>query len=437
MKPFVRYRHVLAVAAMIGGPLGLATAASAQSEGLLLRDVYAEAQARNPMLQAAQAAVRARAAMEPSARTLPDPQLQLGVMNFGLPGLETDMPTSMVPSVQAMQMLPFPGKLKLSGRIAEQATAIADAEAVEQWWMVRSQAAMAFYEIYETDRQIGVMRETVELLKDFEKVAGAMYGAGEGRQTDVLRASVEVARMEADIARMQAMRKAAAARLNAVLNRPADTPVPEVALSPLPARVPAADTLQDWAEEQRPLLERSRLAVDQAETRLDLARRELWPDLSVGFQYGQRAAGEMGTERMGSLMVGFSVPIFAGQRQLKMREEVTAMQQMAEAELTDARAQVNARIGEILAELERARTLVHLYRQEVLPQAEANVTSSFASYRVGAVDFMTLVDAQMTVNQYRQELFALLADYGQLMAELEMAVGRELPTTSDLLTEAS
>lgn len=437
MKPFDRYRHVLAVAAMIGGPLGLAPAASAQSEGLLLRDVYAEAQARNPMLQAAQAAVRARAAMESSARTLPDPQLQLGVMNFGLPGLETDMPTSMAPSVQAMQMLPFPGKLKLSGRIAEQATSIADAEAVEQWWMVRSQAAMAFYEIYETDRQIGVMRETVELLKDFEKVARAMYGAGEGRQTDVLRASVEVARMEADIARMQAMRKAAAARLNAVLNRPADTPVPEVAFSPLPAHVPAADTLQEWAEEQRPLLERSRLAVDQAETRLDLARREIWPDLSLGFQYGQRAAGEMGTERMGSLMVGFSVPIFAGQRQLKMREEATAMQQMAEAELTDARAQVNARIGELLAELERARTLVHLYRQEVLPQAEANVTSSFASYRVGAVDFMTLVDAQMTVNQYRQELFALLADYGQLMAELEMAVGRELPTTSDLLTEAS
>ena len=437
MNHSIQLRHILALAATLGSLFGVAPAASAQTGGLLLQDVYAEAETRNPMLQAAQAAVRARAAMESSARTLPDPQLELGVMNFGLPGLETDMPTSMAPSVQAMQMLPFPGKLKLSGRIAEQATAIADAEAVEQWWMARSQAAMAFYEIYETDRQIGVMRETVELLKDFEKVARAMYGAGEGRQTDVLRASVEVARMEADIARMQAMRTAAVARLNAVLNRPADAPVAGVALAPLPAHVPAADTLRQWAEEQRPLLQRSRRAVDQAEARLDLARRELWPDLSIGFQYGQRAAGEMGTERMGSLMVGFSVPVFAGQRQLKMREEATAMRQMAEAELTDARARVNARIGEIVAELERARTLVHLYRREVFPQAEANVTSSFASYRVGAVDFMTLVDAQMTVNEYRQELFALLADYGQLVAELEMAIGRELPTTSDLLTEAS
>jgi outer membrane protein TolC len=358
-------------------------------------------------------------------------------MNASLPGLQTNMPTSMAPAIQAMQMLPFPGKLKLSGRIAEQSTAIARAEANEQWWMVRSQAAMAFYEIYGADRQVSVMRETAALLEDFEQVARAMYGAGEGRQTDVLRASVEVARMEADIARMQAMRTAAVARLNAVLNRPADAPVPTVALPPLPALIPSADTLQRWAEAERPGLERSRLGVEQAESRLGLARRELWPDVSVGLQYGQRQAGEMGTERMGSLMLGFNVPIFARSRQLKMREEATAMQQMAQAELVDARSQVNARIGELLAELDRARTLVELYRAEVLPQAEANVTSSYASYRVGSVDFMTLVDAQMTVNQYRQELFALLADYGQLVAELEMAVGRELPSTSEILTGES
>ena len=411
--------------------------ARAQTGDLTLAEVYTQARASNSMLRAVAARVSAVEAMESSARLPPDPQIQVGVMNASLPGLETNMPTSMAPAIQAMQMLPFPGKLKLSGRIAEQSTAIARAEANEQWWMVRSQAAMAFYEIYGADRQVSVMRETAALLEDFEQVARAMYGAGEGRQTDVLRASVEVARMEADIARMQAMRTAAVARLNAVLNRPADAPVPTVALPPLPALIPSADTLQRWAEAERPRLERSRLGVEQAESRLGLARRELWPDVSVGLQYGQRQAGEMGTERMGSLMLGFNVPIFARSRQLKMREEATAMQQMAQAELVDARSQVNARIGELLAELDRARTLVELYRAEVLPQAEANVTSSYASYRVGSVDFMTLVDAQMTVNQYRQELFVLLADYGQLVAELEMAVGRELPSTSEILTGES
>jgi outer membrane protein, heavy metal efflux system len=261
-----------------------------------------------------------------------------------------------------------------------------------------------------------------------------MYSVGMGRQSDVLRAGVEVARMRADLTRMRAMRTTAVARLNALLDRPAAAPVPSVSFAALPADLPTAAELQSWAEESRPLLEGARMGVEQARTQQSLARRELWPDLTVGVQYGQRPS-DMGTERMGSLMVGFSVPVFAGQRQVQMRNEAAAMERMADAELSGTRARVHAGIVELLAELERARTLVTLYRTEVLPQAEANVTSAFSSYRVGRVDFMTLLEAQMTLNQYSQELYELLAEYGQLVAGLEMAVGRELPATDTTVGE--
>ncbi|MBI4544089.1 MAG: TolC family protein [Gemmatimonadetes bacterium] len=423
----------LAAAAILAAPV-----AAQKSPGLTLGEVYSLAAARNARLQAARAVTRAKEALEASAALPPDPMLQVGIMNFSVPGLETDMPTSMAPAIQAMQMIPFPGKLSLSGRIAEQSSAIARAEADEAWWEVRAEAAMAFYMIYEADRQIEVMRETLGLLQDFEQVAKAMYSAGVGRQSDVLRAGVEVARMEADLRRMEAMRKAAAARLNGILNRPADTPIPEPVFSPLPLSLPGADTLRAWAEATRPMLAKGRTGVQQAEARSALARKEIWPDPVVGVQYGQRA-GDMGTgtERMGSLMLGFNLPIFAPKRQLRMRAEAAAMEQMAWADLTEMRARVDARIGELLAGLERTRTLVRLYRTEVLPPARANVESSFASYRVGAVDFMTLVDAQMTVNQYQQEYYGLLAEYGRAVAELEMSIGRELPRTDELIAEAT
>ena len=48
-------------------------------------------------------------------------------------------------------------------------------------------------------------------------------------------------------------------------------------------------------------------------------------------------------ERMGSLMLGFSVPVFARRRQFPMRTEAAAMSRMAEADLSDMRAQVDAR----------------------------------------------------------------------------------------------
>jgi outer membrane protein, heavy metal efflux system len=414
--------------------LALPHLAAAQEAPLTLREVQDLARERNPMLQAAHAAAEAVAAREPSAVLPPDPQLQVAAMNLSLPELGTGMPAAMLPSVQVMQMIPFPGKLRLSGRIAQQSSAMARSQAEEVGWEVRADATMAFYEVYAADRQLAVMAETLDWLRHFEAVATSLYSVGGGRQSDVLRAGVAVARMQADIARMNAMRTVAVARLNAVLDRPAATPVAAVVLPPLPGDLPSAAELEAWAAAHRPLLERGRTGVERARSQAALAGREIWPDLEVGVQYGQRP-GDMGTERMGSLMVGFSVPVFAARRQLRMRDEAAAMERMAAAELGSARAEVAARVAALVAELERDRTLMVLYRTEVLPQAEANVSSALSSYRVGRVDFMTLLDAQMTLNGYRQELHALLADYGRLVSELEATVGRELPAAAATLGE--
>jgi len=165
--------------------------------------------------------------------------------------------------------------------------------------------------------------------------------------------------------------------------------------------------------------------VRGAEASQQLARREIWPDLQVGVVYGQQG-NDFGTDRMGSLMLGASLPVFSRSRQLGMREEAAAMTRMAQAELAAMRAETRGRIGEAYASLERARTLAALYHSTVLPQAEATVASALAAYRVGGVDFMTLLDDRMTVNRYRQQLFALDADQGKAWAELEMLIGREL-----------
>ena len=102
------------------------------------------------------------------------------------------------------------------------------------------------------------------------------------------------------------------------------------------------------------------------------------------------------------------------------------MKKMAEADLAGMRAETRGKIGEAYANLIRARNLARLYRTTVLPQAQATVASALSAYRVGGVDFMTLLDDQMTVNTYRQELYILDADQGKAWAELEMLTGREL-----------
>jgi len=117
------------------------------------------------------------------------------------------------------------------------------------------------------------------------------------------------------------------------------------------------------------------------------------------------------------------------------------MKLMAQADLAAMRAETRGKIGEAYAALTRSRNLAQLYQTTVLPQAEATVASALAAYRVGSVDFMTLLDDRMTVNKYRQEFYALVADQGKAWAELEMLTGRELidsnTTTNELGTGSS
>ena len=394
---------------------------------LRLDEVYAEAARRSPRVEAARSLARAAEARVPSARRPPDPQLQVGFMNYGLPSLRP-MDVTGMNQLQLMQMLPVAGQLGLAGASAEARAEAERARSIDVRWDVRTRVASAFYELYQYDQSIAIAVETRRLMQDIATIAESMYKVGEGRQADVLRAQVEVAKMTEEIVRMQAMRTATAGRLNALLDRPADTPVPAAVLPAFARDVPTLDSLHAAAQAGRPMIRAGEEEVRAARASERLARRDIWPDLQIGVAYGQRDAtgGMGGTERMGSLMVGASVPVFARSRQLKMRQETAAMRQMAAADLGAMRADTRGAVAEMYADLTRARNLQALYRGTILPQAEANVTSSLAAYRVGSIPFMTLIDSRAAVNRYRQELVALEADEGQAWAELEMLLGAEL-----------
>lgn len=411
-------------AAVLVAVVAFSAGAQSQPPPLRLGELYASVRSESPRVEAVRALVRAAEARVPSAKVPPDPELQIGFMNYRLPELRPMDPLGMV-QLQLMQMLPVAGKLGLSGRVASAQAAAQAERASDVLWELRSSAAMAFYALYETDQGLAVARETLRLLQDTRRIAEAMYRVGDGRQADVLRAQVEIARMVEDTVRMTTMRTAMAARLNALADRPFDAVVPSPALPAFPDSVSSLEALVTIAQSARPMVKAGQREVEAAEAEVRLARREIWPDLTVGLQYGQRA-GEMGPERMGSLMLGVSVPIFARSRQLRMREEADAMRQMATADLAAMRADTRARVTEAYATLIRARNLGSLYRTTILPQADAAVSSALAAYRVGDVDFMTLLDNRMTVNSYRQELFALEAEQGKAWADLEMLLAREL-----------
>lgn len=409
-------------AALLVGLLAGVAAQQLPTDTLHASDAVRLALENNPMLLATRFAATAAAERVGPAGAWPDPQVQVGLMNrmasaFGA----TDDPMTMN-QIQLMQMLPWPGKLGGARAAARHNAAAATADADEQTRMLVARVRMAYYDLAYVDRALDVMRGTRGLLRQFLDVSTTMYAVGSAVQQDVLRAQVEVARMTGDITRMEQERLAGAARLNALLGRAATTQIGLLELPEPAGELPEVDSLVARAQQGRPAVRAGVERVASADASLSAARRELYPDFQLGVQYQQRPQ----FPNMLSIMIGINVPIFAGSKQLAMRRQMAAMREMSQAELLNVRSETAARIIESRARAVQDRTLVHLYRTSIVPQAGAAVQSSLSGYRVARVTFMQLIDNQMTVNRYEIEAYRLLADYHQAVGELEALVGQPL-----------
>lgn len=388
------------------------------SDTLRLRDAIAAARAANPALQAARLDADAAAARISQAGALPDPQVQLSLDNRPINGFGTTDPMTMN-AVQVTQTLPWPGKLSFNRTRAQDLAAAGRLDADEAENDLVSRVTGTYYQLGYMDRALVVMDQTRDLLRGFLQVSSAMYGVGSGLQQDVLQAQVAVAKMTEDITVMTQNRLAMASRLDALVGRDATAPVGPVELPAPGDTLPSLDSLMALALARRPALAAAQQRVAAAEAGYRWARRDLYPDIMVGATYAHRPQ----YDDMVSLMVGFSVPIFAGSRQLAERREAQAMAAAEQGRQRDLSNETYARLAELRAEAVRARNLSQLYAGSILPQARASVQAALASYRVGQVNFMSLVDNQMTVNRYDVESLRLDADYLGAVAEIAVLTG--------------
>jgi len=388
------------------------------ADTLRLSDAVAIARSGNPMIHAAR--LRADAARErvAPAGALPDPMLSFGLRNRPLDGFGTGEPMTMN-ALMVSQTLPWPGKLAFAeeseGRRAEAASLTAD----EMEAVLVARVKSAYFELAFMDRALAIMGDTRQLLREFLDVSNTLYAVGQGLQTDVLQAQVAVASLTEDITVMEQNRLAMAARLNAMLGRGPERPVGALELPGPGGELPAIDELMTRAGDRRPALRaaRERIAAEDAAVRA--ARRALYPNITLGADYGQRPE----YRDMLTLSVGISLPVWAGSRQLPLRREALARKAAEEAAELDLLNETWARVAEARAASDRARSLHDLYTTSIIPQARAAVESALSAYRVGEVDFMTLVQNELTVNRYEIERVRLTAEWHSAVADIEALVG--------------
>jgi len=412
-------------------PSGGTPAQTGHPSSAQLEDLIREALQKNPAVVSASHAVSSGRAKVPQASALPDPTVGVGWMGNIRPfSVQTGDPSS-YRSVSAMQMLPFPGKRSLRGQIAsKEADATQwDLEAVRRRLVADVEAA--YYDYWYYDKALHTTRENRDLLTKLSQIAEARYRVGKGMQADVLRSQVETSMLLQKLTTLEQQRATAQARLNTLLARDPDSPLPPAAevTGPSPLNY-SLDELYKLARENDPEYQRMQKMVERNQLAMNLAHKDYLPDLSVGYMYEQRPA----MPDMHGFTFTMNIPVFYKSKQ---REEV---RQAKEEELSASSARDN-RKNELYFDLKQnylaakaSENLLKLFSQGVVPQSSLALESSMSAYEVGNVDFLTLIGNFTTVLNYQTDYYRELANYQTSLARIKALTGTDL-TAAQPITE--
>lgn len=397
---------------------------------LALEDAVSMAIEGNPGLAEMQARAEAMADVPSQAGSLADPMVSFTALNFPVDTFSRDQEPMTQLQFGIEQALPFPGKLALKERAAEFDADAAASNVDEARLRLIRNVKQGWWQIFYLDRSLDTVSRNQDLLRQFVQIAQTKYTVGEGLQQEVLLAQVELSRLLDRQVELQGMRRQQAARLNALLDRTASTPVvlPERVNEALAGILPEAQ-LYTRAEAARPLLEQRRQEVEAARTRREFARRDRYPDFSLGAAYGFRQGENPdGSSRpdFASLRLGMSLPLYAGRKQDRAVDQRTSELLQKQYALQDEWNKVQAEITAALADYQRASEQVQLYKTGILPQARQSVASMLSGYQVSKVDFLNLVRAQVTLYNYETQYWKSFSEANQALARLAAAVGEEV-----------
>jgi len=398
---------------------------------LLLQHAEQLALQHNPALAAAGKEAKAMAAVPSQVGSLPDPKVSFRALNLPVDSFSTTQENMTQLQFGLSQALPFPGKLALRSQAAEQMAAAALENQQEFRLVLLRNTRIHWWNLAYLDQALIIIGRNQSLLRNLVRIAEIKYKTGKGLQQDVLLAQLELSKLLQRELKLQGVRQQEVAKLNALLGRSAD----HVILLP-PAKVTtltdiAKDVLmlKQWARSHRPMLRSMDHRVDAADSMLALAEKDYYPDFNVGAYYGVRSGVNPANRRsrpdFTSIMLSMSLPIYTDTKQDRAVDQRTAEKEMARFRWQDAAYRVDANIDAAASDIHIARDQVTLYEKGILPQARQTTASMLAGYQVNKVDFLNLVQAQLSEFNLDIQYWKQVSAYHQAVARLTAATGKE------------
>jgi cobalt-zinc-cadmium efflux system outer membrane protein len=385
-----------------------------------------ESEREDPEVLAARHAWQAATQVPSQVSTLPDPEVTVQQFAVGSPRPFAGFSKSdfAYVGVGVSQDLPYPGKLRLKGEIAQRDASSAHqrAEAVKR--SVTEQLKATYFRLAGVQKTLATLQRDRQLLEQIEKIAEARYRVGQGNEQEVLKAQLERTRLLREIEMEQQERAQLEAQLKQILNRPPDSPdiaTEELTETPLQA---TAEELLARVRTGNPDVGIEQEMVRRQGLRVELAHKDFYPDFNVQYMW-QHTAEQFRDYHV--LSLGVRIPIHRSSRQ---RAEVAEAVEELNRSRREYEAQVQRAYFEVRDQFVAAETaarLLKIYREGLIPQATATYQAGLAAYQSNRQDFQTLLDSFRDVLSLDIEYWRTLAEHETALARLERLTGATFP----------
>ncbi|MEZ5387965.1 MAG: TolC family protein [Prosthecobacter sp.] len=387
-----------------------------------VEDMVGHALANNPEIAAADARVARMQAKVPQAKALPDPMamVSLGNMAQTASGRVTAM-------TGLQQKLPLPGKRGTKARMAEEEVAAARAMREAKALSVASMVRNTYWDLYLAEQTARVLASSRTLIEAVQTAVEARLKTNQANQADLLQVTTEAAKLDEQIMLAKRDAEVARARLNTLMHRPANAPIPTARWQPGIEQLPAQPPLDD-----HPSMEQAAAKLRQFNAQLKLARLERFPDLTAGVQYAAVSNSGLSPVHNGQdqfyATLGVNIPLWQAPRQAA-EDEARAGQRESEAGLASTRDDLAYQLSETRTRVETQKRLISLFDDRILADAKQAFEVSLAGYSSGKLPFVDLIERWRRWLGYEVQQSMNRAMLGKAVAAWTQAAG--IPVTKD------
>jgi outer membrane protein TolC len=391
-----------------------------------LEDYLAFAAMNNAGLQVAFEQWKIAVEQVPQAKSLPDPKFNYG---YFIEQVETRVGPQRN-KLEIMQTFPWFGEIEARTDAAAAAAKAARKRYEAAKLKLFADVKDAFYEYTYLARAIEIAKENLELIQHFEEVARTKYMAAATGHPDVIRAQIELARLEDRLKTLEELRKPIVARLNAVLNRQSLEMLPWPRKAEFRTAQLSRDKMIELLRARNPELEALDFELQAAKDKVELAKKKFWPDVGVGVGWiDTGSAINPGMNDSGKdpiiLMFSMNLPIWReGYKAAELQAKANVLK--ASHQKKQAENTITAFAERSLYDFEDSDRKRKLYGDVLIPKAEELLGASETAYKAGTIDFLSLINAQQKLLEFQLHYERATTDNQQELARLEMLVGTEL-----------